>query len=161
MELKDDSFHVIELESPWPHVFCYKILRCLALKNDQASVLYKLPLPYMITAFMPDLWLKKAIPGGSVMMRLQLGLPEFKQCKKHCWHDCCLANSRGLRRKQERQSSTFFRQAIADDLERICNAPHHKYSNISTYTSSLYNQLPLKRAAPCVQSEAILQVKAL
>lgn len=59
-------------------------------------LLNKLPFPDMGTSLVPYLRLQQAVSGPSVMMWLQLRLPEFKQREEHCRHDGCLTNARCL-----------------------------------------------------------------
>lgn len=56
----------------------------IRLVSELPLILHKLSLPYMVSTFVPDLGLKEAVCGGSMMMGLQLRLPELKKREEHC-----------------------------------------------------------------------------
>ncbi len=87
------------------HAFKHHLLHrvCLTLSIN-LLLLNKLPFPDVGTPLVPYLRLQQAVSGPSVMMWLQLRLPEFKQREEHCRHDGCLTNARGL---QSQKHSLF------------------------------------------------------
>lgn len=62
----------------------YMFVDLICLVSELPLVLHKLSLPHMVSTFVPDLRLKEAVCGGSLMMGLQLRLPKLEKREEHC-----------------------------------------------------------------------------